>query len=160
MLLQEVRAQSLANSPAALVQAHIGRSALGRCAEMIRRYFCNGPDAVLLREDVRAKIYLAFASLASRGPARTLERYRQWVQKLATREYADELVILAVALELQIRIICVPYTATTALAPWHIATYDPAQLGQDGHQKTILLGNNDVHFMYLSPLATQGFSVA
>ena len=94
---------------------------------------------------------MAYAGLDSRGPARTLERYRQWVKKLATREYADELVILAVALQLQIRIICVPYTVATALAPWNIATYDLAQLGQEDQQKTIALGNNDVHFVYLSP---------
>ena len=151
VLLQEVRAQSLANSPAALAQGQIGRSALGRCAEMIRRHFCDGPDAVLLREDMQARIYMAYAGLDSRGPARTQERYRQWVQKLATREYADELVILTVALQLQIRIICVPYTAATALASWNIATYDPAQLGHEYQQGTIALGNNDVHFMYLSP---------
>ena len=52
--------------------------------------------------------YAAFAGLAVNGPARTEQLYRKWVQKLATREYADELVVLAVALALPIHIVVIP----------------------------------------------------
>ena len=41
--------------------------------------------------------------------------YLRWVQKLATKEYADELVVLCVALELDIRITIIPYTPSAAL---------------------------------------------
>ncbi len=130
--------------------ANIRMSALGRCAEEPRRYFCDGPNAVLLREDMRTRIVVAFAGLHTRGPARTEQLYRQWVQKLATREYADELVVLAVSLELEIRIVCVPYTPASALAPWKITTYQPPVFREDQGGR-IPLGNNDVHYMYLSP---------
>ena len=112
-LLQNVRALALAN----MAPDDIGRSALGLCAAKIRTYFCDGADAALLRHDMQERIYSAYACLNSKGPARTRERYRQWVQKLATREYADELVIVVVALELQIPIICIPYTAAKAITP-------------------------------------------
>ena len=86
-----------------------------------------------------------FAGLSVRGPARTDALYTQWVQKLATKEYADELVVLCVALELSIRITVIPFTPLTALAPWAVTAYGPADA--DG---AIYVGNNDAHYVYLS----------
>ena len=94
---------------------------------------------------MKARIYRAFACLDVRGPARTEEMYARWVQKLATREYADELVVLSVALELGIRITIIPYTPPVALAQWAPSTYGP-----EGAEHVIHLGNNDVHYVYLS----------
>ena len=53
---------------------------------------------------MKARIYQAFAGLDVGGRARTEAMYTRWVQRLATREYADELVVLCVALELAVRI--------------------------------------------------------
>ena len=149
-LLAELRGKPLAiwmatTTPLAKVQ----RSALGLCAEALRRHFCDGPDAVLLRPDMQAKIYPAFAGLDIRGPSRTEQLYQRWVQKLATHEYADELVVLAVALELHIRIVVVPYTPAAALVPWAIATYGSPEITAD-QGTTIYFGNNDVHYVYIS----------
>ena len=94
---------------------------------------------------MKARVFPAFAGLSVRGPARTDALYAQWVQKLATKEYADELVVLCVALELSIRITVIPFTPLAALAPWAVAAYGPA--GADG---VIYVGNNDVHYVYLS----------
>ena len=77
---------------------------------------------------------------------RTEAMYTRWVQKLATKEYADELVAISVALELGIRITVIPYTPPTALAPWATMTYGP-----ENANVVIYLGNNDVHYVYLSP---------
>ena len=123
-------------------------SALGKLAARLREYFCSGPTAVLLRPDVKDKIYAAFASLPVRGKQRTEQLYESWVHKLASREYADELVVLAVALELSIRIVVIPYTPEFALEHWKIPTYGPTVAAQDA-SRTIYLGNNDVHFVYL-----------
>ena len=60
------------------------------------------------------------------------------------------LVVLAVALELSIRIVVVPYTPATALAPWAIPTYGRIGASQDA-TRTIYLGNDDVHYVYLKP---------
>ena len=103
-----------------------------------------------MRADVKNKIYAAFASLAVRGPQRTEQLYERWVAKLAFKEYADELVVVAVALELSIRIVVIPYTPESALRPWAIPTYGSTGVAQDAG-RTIYLGNNDVHYVYLKP---------
>ena len=67
------------------------------------------------------------------------------MQRLATREYADELVVLCVALELAVRITIIPHTPPHALGQWAVAAYGP-----EGADAVIYLGNNDVHYVYLS----------
>ena len=94
---------------------------------------------------MKARIYQAFAGLDVRGPARTEAMYSRWVQKLATREYADELVVMCAALELALRITITPFTPPLALGQWVAATYGPPGAGV-----TIHLGNNDVHYVYMS----------
>ena len=123
----------------------IRNSPLGLVAEAIRTLFCGCESAVLLRADVKARIYPAFASLDVFGPRRSEQTYAAWVQKLATREYADELVVLCVAMELGIRITIIPYTPPNAVAQWAPSTYGP-----EGAESVIYLGNNDVHYVYLS----------
>ena len=141
LALAELRAEGVQRC----MEAGVRHSPLGRAAEALRVQFCAGDAPVLLRPDMRARVFPAFAGLNVRGPARTDALYTQWVQKLATKEYADELVVLCVALELSIRITVIPFTPLAALAPWAVTTYGPA--GADG---VIYVGNNDVHYVYLS----------
>ena len=94
------------------------------------------------------KIYPAFAHIVLNGPARTDTLYQRWVDKLASKEYADELVLVAVAMELSIRLAVIPHTPPSAVAPWTIPTYGSIDVPQDG-SNTIYLGNNDVHYVYL-----------
>ena len=93
-------------------------------------------------------IYQAYAALVSQGPVRSLEQYKRWVAKLATDEFADELDVRAVSIELRVRITCLPYTPL-GQADWHISHYSPV-----GHtvpeRNTILLANDDVHYVWLS----------
>ena len=74
-------------------------------AEKLRRYMCNGPDAVLLRRDMVQKLFPAFAAIDPQNERRQLQHYKQWVARLAATEFADELIILAVVLELRIRLV-------------------------------------------------------
>ena len=127
------------------VDGCVRHTPLGVVAEAIRMRFCGCESAVLLRADMKARIYPAFAGLNVRGPARSEQMYAAWVQKLATKEYADELVVLCVAMELGIRITIIPYTPPVALAQWAPSTYGP-----EGAEHVIYLGNNDVHYVYLS----------
>ena len=66
------------------------------------------------------------------------------------KEYADELVVLAVALELSIRIVVIPYTPESAFLPRAIPTYAPTGAARDA-SRTIYLGSNDVQYVYLKP---------
>ena len=45
---------------------------------------------------MKSRIYAAFALLGGDGVQRTELLYEHWVQKLASTEFADELVVLAV----------------------------------------------------------------
>ena len=131
------------------VDAGVCHAPLGIVAEALRTRFCGTDSAVLLRGDVRARIYMAFAGLAVDGPARTEAMYAGWVQRLATREYADELVALCVAMELGIRITIIPFTRRVARGMWAVSSYGP-----EGADHTIHMGNNDVHYVYLSRRGT------
>jgi len=142
-LLHEVR-----TLPLAFFDKGVGvrTSPLGLFAERLRKYMCAGPDAVLLRRDMLEKLFPAFAAIGTNSERRQLRHYREWVERLADREFADELVILAVTLEFNVRIVCIPHTRPDAPRPWAISTYAPptAPLGNE-----IVLGNNDVHYMWL-----------
>ena len=95
------------------------------------------------------KFFQAFAAIDMQNERRQLQHYKQWVARLADREFADELIILAVVLELRIRLVCIPFTPPDSLGQWAITTYaspsTPAGL-------EIVLGNNDVHYMWLTPI--------
>ena len=146
-LLAEVRLAAphlLDNAPS----RDIEHSAVGRLAYRLRQYMCAGAEPVLLRYTMMSKIYAAFASLGADTNVRNLDTYKNWVHKLATKEYADELVIIACALELHIHIVCIPHTPS-GLVQWQISNYQPPGL-QLPDEKTIFLGNNDVHYMWLA----------
>jgi len=128
--------------------ATIALTPLGRFAEQLRKYMCDGPNAVLVRRDIMQRLFPAFAALDPRSARRGIQHYKEWVQRLADREFADELVIITVALELNVRIVCIPYTPAGAARPWAISNY-AAPATPPGNE--IVLGNNDVHFMWITP---------
>ena len=123
-------------------------SSVGQLAVLLRRYMCEGSDGVLLRGDVVEKLFPAFADLSVSTAGGDFSSYKTWVEKLATREYVDELVVLATAQELGVPIVCVTHTPEASTAPWRVSTYAPlVSLGNP--LSRVLLGNNDVHVMYL-----------
>ena len=77
--------------------------------------------------------------------------YKVWLDKLGRHEYADELVIVAVAMELHVNIVCVPYTPRQAPQPWAMSTYSSPDAVAE-NDCTVLVGNNDVHYMWLDRL--------
>ena len=64
--------------------------------------------------------------------------------RLADKEFADELVLLAVVLELGIRIVAIPYTPSDSACKWCVSTYG------SHHDIEVVVGNNDVHFMWIA----------
>ena len=104
---------------------------------------CAGATPVLLRPDVQARLFPAFAAIDCRSARRQLQDYKHWVTRLADREFADELVVLAVVLELKIRIITIPFTPSDSANQWCTSKYG------EQHNIEVVIGNNDVHFMWL-----------
>ena len=106
-----------------------------------------GHWTVSLKPEIRDDIYQAFAVLGSSGPTRTLELYKAWVSRLAATEFADELVVLATALWLKVRIVIVPWNDPLQ-STWKISTYPPPQK-RTNMWPTVYLGNDDVHYVWL-----------
>jgi hypothetical protein len=109
---------------------------------------CLGDEAVMLKPHVRDIIYQAYAALAVQGPVRSLEHYKRWVTKFDTNEFADELVVRAVAIELHVRITCLPNTPP-GQRDWQISHYSPVRSVVPDN-KTVILANDDVHYVWLS----------
>ena len=81
-----------------------------------------------------------------------MDLYKKWIQRVRVNEYADELIVAAVAAELGLRIVCVPYTPADARIRWAISTYCSPAASASEQRCTLYLGNNDVHYMLLSPI--------
>ena len=94
---------------------------LGLFAEKLRRYMCTGAAAVLLRPDVQARVFPAFAAIDCRSESRQLQDYKRWVTRVADKEFEDEFVVLAVVLEFKIRIIAIPVTPSDSADQWRIS---------------------------------------
>ena len=140
-VLQRVRAMPLCHLH---LSQGVRLSPLGLLAEKLRRYMCAGSSAILLKPAVQARLFPAFAAIDSRSGPRELQHYKQWVARLADKEFADELVLLAVVLELGIRIVAIPYTPNDSACKWCISTYG------SHHDIEVVVGNNDVHFMWIA----------
>ena len=105
------------------------------------------------RPDVVQRFFPAFAALSGLAAAQApqMDTYKKWIQRVRVNEYADELIVAAAAAELGVRIVCVPYTPAEAQGRWKISTYCAPIAGAAEQGRSIYLGNNDVHYMLLSP---------
>ena len=110
-----------------------GTDAVGVLARRLREYFCKGHDCVMLRQENELMWFPAFAALSSRAKASTVQEYRDWVARVAHKEYADELIVAAAARELQVRIVVVPYTPRAALHTWRISEYNKDAVEEHPH---------------------------
>lgn len=138
--VSELVAQDLQES----VDAGVCHASLGVVAEALRTRLRGTDSAALLRGDAKARIHMAFTVLAVGGPARTEATHAGWARRLATRDYADELVVLCVAMELGIRITIIPFTRSAAQGTWAVSPHGP-----EGADHTTHMDNNDVHYVYL-----------
>ena len=80
-----------------------------------------------------------------------MDLYKRWVQRVRQKEYADELIVAAAAIELEVRVVCVPFTPATDASKWKISEYCPLSLGAATQDRNIFLSNNDAHYMWLAP---------
>ena len=74
--------------------------------------------------------------------------YKSWLHRVAKVEFADELLVAAAALELGLKIVCVPFTPA-GQELWKISEYNAAASTASPH-RVVYLGNNDVHYMWLA----------
>jgi len=113
--------------------------AVGVVADRLRPHFCASGG--VLPGQAYSTWAAAFAAL-TRGVsgAATPEHYKRWLCRVAESEFADELIVSAVAQHMQLHIVVVP-----AQEHWQVSEYgtnSPAG-------RRVVLGNNDVHFVWL-----------
>ena len=102
------------------------------------------------------RLFPAFAALTPGVVAPSVENYRDWLSRVAQREFADELVASCVARHLHVRLIIVPYSPPTARHPWTIAEYPAAHVCGDlgiDEAARVVLGNNNLHYVWLAATA-------
>ena len=80
-----------------------------------------------------------------------MQQYKTWVSRCGEREFADELLVAAAAVELGITIVVIPHTPAEQPL-WKVTTYnarDHVAADESINSRKIYLGNNDVHYVLL-----------
>ena len=118
----------------------------------MRRAFC-AKDTGLLHQPAEMQKWLpAFAALTPTDRRATVQDYKTWLSRVARNEFADEIIMAAVAQHLRLWIVVVPYTPPTAPRKWAITEYPHATMRERigiNHRPKVYLGNNDVHYVWL-----------
>jgi hypothetical protein len=132
----------------------LGTDELGKCAHALRVMVTGGPHSVMLQNS--RTWYPAFACLQGAAPSQTsatLSDFHSWLLKVASTDFADELVVAATAQLLRLCIRIVPHTPPDAQRPWAIVEHPCRESHHRFHitpHTNIVLGNNDVHYVLLS----------
>ena len=128
-----------------------GKDPLGILADELRRAFC-GVDGLLLTLAAVRTWGAFYAATTPAGAAAPEDSYRTWIQRVGQREFADEIIMAAVALMLELHFVCIPHTPETSQRDWKVREHPGqaarGQLGLD-QTRTVVLGNNDVHYVWL-----------
>ena len=131
-------------------EANAAPELVQQLAFKLRTIFCAGDNALMRSQQVMMATFPAFAALAPNGRPMEVKDYHHWLGRVATQEFADELVVATVASQLRVEIIIVPHTPLDAIRKWSITTYKPPTI-DNAQGRRIILGNNDVHFVLIVP---------
>ena len=122
--------------------------AVGLLADRLRQHFCAPPRGVMYQPEMVQLLLPAFAALDTRrGSVATIASFKQWLNGIATREFADELVLLAIALHLRIWIVALPANAKWAVTEY--PHYDKRRELNIRENRRIMLGNDDLHYEHV-----------
>jgi hypothetical protein len=81
------------------------------------------------------------------------EHYRQWIMSVFCREFADELIVAALASVLDVWICCVPFSpGDDQWAVTHYAGVEGSGNRELGCRRRVVLGNDNVHYVSLLPI--------
>jgi hypothetical protein len=132
-----------------MIQEHrplYGDDSLGKLAKRLRHLVCGQSGFMLQPSQVR-KWAPAFAYLQQQHEfGASFSDYTAWVNRVASTEYADELVLAATAEMLQLDLVVIPYTPPGSASQWAIWNSQSTERDQFSPHR-ILLGNDDVHYV-------------
>ena len=123
---------------------------VGAAADILRQYACDE----MITEDGRNRFYGGgwFAELAGPrnapcGGGVSRSDYNKHVHALRQEKYADQLNLWQVSTILGIRIVVIPYTPNSADRTGACQDMNPKRVPAE---RTIYLGNNDSHYVWLN----------
>ena len=127
---------------------------LGMVSDGLRQFMCGLNGYMQTNEAMTCYVppFVAWHAVhCNSGKPATLADYKYWIAKVATIEFADELILAATAKQLRVCITTVPHTPPNN-PPWIIAQHPVQDLWQaeevtEDHE--IVLGNDDVHYVYM-----------
>ena len=132
-----------------------GKDDLGELADSLRATFC-GSKGLMRTEEALRTWQRFFAAVAPGARDDSENQFVSWLQRVARNEFADELIVAAAALQLRLRIVCIPYTPAGSQQPWAVTEYPSAdaqaRLGI-AHERLVVLGNNNVRYVWLAPVS-------
>ena len=134
------------------VRQRFGMDTIGQLANQLRQLVAGEHGAMMARQCVWQ---LAFAGLQLAGtnqyPSDSAS-FKKWLSRVATSEFADELVLSATSQLLRICIRTVPHTPEGSMQDWKITEHPCAALrSSEAYDESMIitLGNNDVHYVCL-----------
>ena len=122
--------------------------AVGLLADRLRQHFC-GSGSIMHRPEMLQIWLPAFAALKARSGSVVIDDYKKWLTDVATSDFADELILTALAIHLRIWIVAIP-----ANAHWIISEYPHQDFRHNHHitsSRRVILGNNDIHYVMVAP---------
>ena len=128
---------------------------MGDLADRLRAAFC-GSEGLMRTEEALQTWQHFFAAVTPGVGDNSENRFVSWLQRVARNEFADEIIVAAAAVHLRLRIVCIPYTPAGSQQSWAVAEHPSedaqARLGI-AHERLIVLGNNNVHYVWLTPIS-------
>ena len=126
--------------------------------EVVRILWANWPtasdcgiDGLLLSRDELRIWAPAYAALTPSSSA-SISDYKRWVARVGEHEFADEIVLAAVAQHVRVWVVVIPFTPPTAPTQWQIVDH-PGEAFRDefgiAEPRRMVLGNKDVHYVWL-----------
>ncbi len=104
-----------------------------------------------------APMFAAVQEACQQRAQLSLDDYHTWVVKVGTHQFADELVLSATAKLLNVCTVTVPHTPPLSASPWAVAEHPIKaswpMLGLSDDD-VIVLGNDDVHYVWLGKVIT------
>ena len=139
------------------------RDAVALLADRLRQRFCGRDGILKTPQEVRIWLpaYAALTPAMHRGASAA--DFKAWVDRVGEHELADEIVMAAVAIHLRLWVVVVPFTPAGASTQWQIQAHPGQQLRTElgvVASRRIILGNNDVDYVWLPALDPVGVEQA
>ena len=78
--------------------------------------------------------------------------YKRWIARVGEHEFADEIILAAVAQHVRVWVVVIPFTPPSAPTQWQIVDHPGEHFRNEvgiAEPRRLVLGNNDIHYVWL-----------